>query len=373
MPTLLRKFRKEVFVIARWSLIGLILLALGLFWGEKTQARHPTFTPEQKVRLRQARVIAIRAIALTEQGAVDPQPLRDAVATRLRQFGYGVTNARERADVIVKVKCEERKTWTGTTRFGGDADQPYSPLRVWNGPACQLTYLLGTQPGPWEYEIRADFEDAMAAAQAAGADHPGRYALMHLRQKVAQSNFPVLLAAHWGQAERLAALLTDPATDQSLKRFIMEICGQLPDSTALMAQALTTVLHDPALRIEAILALGRLGEQALPTLLDLIERSRIPAVRAAAVRAVGAIGARTGTVDVVPQLLALLETPNLDLTVQIEAVTALGNIPDQRSIEPLEKIRLFAWSSRSLDPRIQRLQEAVEWSLWQIIPTAHTD
>ena len=62
--------------------------------------------------------------------------------------------------LVFKVKCEQRKTWEGTTAAGGDADLPDAPSRLWKGPACQMTYLLGDLKVKWQKEVRTEFEDA---------------------------------------------------------------------------------------------------------------------------------------------------------------------------------------------------------------------
>ena len=65
----------------------------------------------------------------------------------------------------------------------------------------------------------------------------------------------------------------------------------------------------------------------------------------------------------------MMDTPQIDLQVQIEIVKAIGKIPDYQSIEPLKKLGLKSWTSRSRDPLVQELREAIDWSLWQIDAT----
>lgn len=140
-----------------------------------------------------------------------------------------------------------------------------------------------------------------------------------------------------------------------------------------MLEAIQHTMTDPSLTTEAILALGRQGERATPILMNLVKTSQSVEAKATAVQALGEIGAQNGGAQIIPHLLTMVQTPDLDLKVQTEVVKALGKMPDQRSVEPLEKLGLQAWTTRSNDPQLQKLREAVDWSLWQITPSAHTE
>ena len=128
------------------------------------------FTPEQKALLDKVQTLRIDAIALTDKGAVDAVPIAELVARRMGDLGYAVVAGADTPhDVVIKVKCEQRKTWEGTTAGGGDADLPDAPSRLWKGPACQMTYLLGTMKVQWQKEVRTEVEDVGQAAQSANA------------------------------------------------------------------------------------------------------------------------------------------------------------------------------------------------------------
>ena len=102
------------------------------------------FTPEQKALLDKIQTVRIEAIALVDKGTIDAAPIAELVARRIGELGYTVVReAGKPYDAVLKVKCEQRKTWEGTTSAGGDADLPDAPSRLWKGPACQMTYLLG--------------------------------------------------------------------------------------------------------------------------------------------------------------------------------------------------------------------------------------
>src|SRR6185295_8641370 len=109
------------------------------------------FTPEQKALLDKIQMLRIEAIALTDKGAIDTAPITELVARRMGELGYTVVaEAGKPYDVVIKVKCEERKIWEGTTASGGDADLPDAPSRLWKGPACQMTYRLENMKVKWQ-------------------------------------------------------------------------------------------------------------------------------------------------------------------------------------------------------------------------------
>ena len=166
------------------------------------------FTTEQKALLAKIQTVRIEAIALADQGAVDAAPIDELVVRRMGELGYTIVQEADKPhDAVVKVKCEQRKTWEGTTSAGGDADLPDAPSRLWKGPACQMTYRLGDMKVKWQKEVRTEFEDAAQAAQSANAGDPGAYAMGKLRDMLETYEFPLLLAAEWGQSARLLKLL----------------------------------------------------------------------------------------------------------------------------------------------------------------------
>ena len=56
----------------------------------------------------------------------------------------------------------------------------------------------------WQKEVRTEFEDAVAAAQAAQVADPGLYAMAKLQEALAMYDFPLLLAAEWGPCRSAA-------------------------------------------------------------------------------------------------------------------------------------------------------------------------
>ncbi len=352
--------------------IGIMLIQFPSF--DEASARRNVLTAEQQVLLQTTQDIYIQAIALTENGLVDAGPIYQVVAEQLQSMGFRISQTNTNSQsVTVKVKCEEKKRWLRASRTGTDTTRPGTPSRTWTGPACLLTYLINDQEATWEYEVRTPFEDAWTAAQKTSTKDSGQYALSHLQQSLRESDFPLILTAEWKQAERLAPLLISSSTTTERKRKIISLAHNLTDPA--MMEALEKSISQPDLAPEATLALGHMGPKAIPILMNLLQNNPSVPIRTAAANALGILGAQTqrGDSQIIPTLIALLETQDLDLRVQTEIVRTLGKVPNQQSVEPLNKIGLKAWTSRSTDPQVQKLREAVDWSLWQINPGAHTN
>ncbi len=341
---------------------------------DNASARRQVLTIEQQAILQTTQKIYIQAIALTENGLVDPGPIHQAVADQLHSIGFRISPKKTTPyDVTVKVKCEEKKRWLRTSRTAQDMTRPGTPSRTWTGPACLLTYLINGQEASWEYEVRTDFKDAWTAAQKTSNKDSGQFALLHLGQALRKSDFPLILAAEWKQVDRLAPLLTSSLTNTEKKRQIIHLAQFVTSPT--MMQALEKTISHPDLAPEATRALGHMGPKAIPILMHLLQNNASVAIRVAAADALGTLGAQTqrGDSQIIPTLISMLQTQELELQVKTEIVRTLGKVPNQQSVQPLEKIGLKAWTSRSTHPHMQDLREAVDWSLWQINAGAHTD
>ena len=323
------------------------------------------FTPEQKALLDKIQTVRIEAIALTDKGAVDAAPIVELVARRIGELGYTVVReAGKTHDAVFKVKCEQRKTWEGTTTTGGDADLPDAPSRLWKGPACQMTYLLGDIKVKWQKEVRTEFEDAGQAAQSANAGDPGTYAMGKLMEVLETYEFPLLLAAEWGQPERLLKLLDRSDTPQARRFKIISLLGEMQADEAL--PKLKEVLKDRDLAKQAIGAMGNLGKEGIPLLVDIMNTSPQLELQAAAAKGLGQLGGTHGDASVVPPLLAKLKDPKTDWSVLTEVAWSLGKIPDKRSIQPLYDLDKKLQAMR--DPEnvpLKKLKEAVFWAIKQ--------
>ncbi|HJU03771.1 MAG TPA: HEAT repeat domain-containing protein, partial [Nitrospiraceae bacterium] len=118
--------------------VATVAVWLGIAWfpTEVSWAYREYFTQEQRDQLAKAQTVLVEVIVITDKGAVPAEALAETVRRRLEEVGYTVvTDPAQPHDVHFRVKCEQRKTWEGTTPSGGDADLPDSPSRVWKGPA----------------------------------------------------------------------------------------------------------------------------------------------------------------------------------------------------------------------------------------------
>lgn len=341
-----------------------LCLALSLFHSLALAYRE-YFTPEQRTQLENIQTILVDILALTEQGEAKATALADIVAQRLNEVGYvTVQDPAAPHDVVFRVKCEQRKTWEGTTATGGDADLPDAPARLWKGPACQLTYLLGGMKIKWQKEVRTEFEDAVAAAQAAQAADPGVYAMTRLQEALEKYEFPLLLAAEWGHADRLLTILDSPDTSQARKIKIMSLLGEMQADEAL--PKLKEALKDRDLAKQALVAMGNLGKEGIPLLIDMMHSSSQVEIQAAAAKALGQIGGIHGDPSVVLPLLEKLQDPKTDWTVLTEVAWSLGKIPDKRSIQPLYDLDKKLQAIRDPDNvTLKKLKEAVFWAIKQ--------
>jgi hypothetical protein len=347
------------------SIIAVLLVMAASY--DSGLAYRDYFTLEQKAQLAKIQTVGLDVIALTDKGAVDGTAIGDVVSRRMSELGYTIVReASKPADVIFKVKCEQRKTWEGTTSAGGDADLPDAPLRLWKGPACQLTYVLGGLKIKWQKEVRTDFEDPVAAASKQQAGDPGDLVMTKLREKLEEYDFPLWITAEWGQPDRLLKLLDASDTPQIRKLRIISVLGEMEADEAL--PRLQEALKDKDLSKQAALALGNMGREGIPILVDILKHSKQPQLQAAAAKGLGDLGNTHNDSSVVPPLLEMLDAPGVDITVQTEVAWALGRVPDRRSVQPLFDLdkKLQKIRKDPPDPQIKKLKEAVFWSIKQV-------
>jgi hypothetical protein len=331
-------------------------------------ARREALTDQQKQQLKTIDRILVDVIALTDQGPGESGPFRELVSNRLSELGYIVlSDPAHPHNVVLKVKCEQRKVWEGTMASGGDADLPDSPLRTWKGPACQLTYLLNGTSTQWKKEVRTEFSDAIKAAAEAKAADPGTFALQALREKLEAYDFPVLVTADWGQEDRLIHLLQDDTTAPARKARVIRVLGEMFSAKAV--PYLQAALKDPDADIPkaAALALGNIGHQeSIAALVEML-RAGVPDRKVAAAKALGKVGALHGDASIIPPLLETLKTTD-DLVLKTEVVWALGQLPDRRAYEPLAELQRSLRNVRTSDRTSQdgKLWDAVLYALKQL-------
>ena len=333
--------------------------------GEPSWAYRDYFTPEQKQQLAKIQTVQVEAVALTDKGSVEAGPIRGVAVRRLSEIGYTVvTDASKPHDVTFKVKCEQRKTWEGTSTAGGDADLPDSPSRVWKGPACQLNYTLGGMKIKWQKEVRTDFEDAIEAAQKASASDPGEYAMTRLKERLEAYDFPLIVSADWGQADRILKVLDDPKSSQIRRLKAMSLLGDMQADAAL--PRLKEALKDKELAKQAAESIGGIGRDGIPLLIDIVKNSQDNDLRISAAKGLGQVGGLHGDTTAVPPLLEVLKDPNTDWSLLTEVAWALGKMPDKRSIEPLYALDRKLQKLRDPDDmKLKKLKEAVFWAIKQ--------
>lgn len=341
-------------------------LLISLLFASDGWARREALTAQQKQQLQNIDRILLDILALTDRGEADAAPFRDLIAARLGELGYHVVSDQGQAhDVVFKVKCEQRKVWGGTMASGGDADLPDSPMRTWKGPACQLTYELNGKSTQWKKEVRTSFPDAIAAAAQANAADPGLYALDQLKQRLEAYDFPILLAADWGQDERLLKVLTTGNPTPARKIHIIQALGQMFSASAVPHLQAALKDSNPDIPKAAAIALGNIGhKESIASLVTMLKTSS-PDQKIAAAKALGKVGALHGDVSIIPPLLEALNTDNLAL--KTEVVWALGQLPDRRAYEPLVALQRSLRGTRTDRGTPEGLLwEAVNYSIKQL-------
>ncbi|MGB0911733.1 MAG: HEAT repeat domain-containing protein [Nitrospirales bacterium] len=356
-------------------LLSLVLIVLTAASGE---ARRTHLTPAQQEQLKKVQSVYIHILALTEKGPYDTPGFSKIITSRIEDLGYTVVLDRAQAhDVQLKVKCEERKTWAGTTAAGGDAELADAPLRLWKGPACLFSYHLGNRDLGWYKEIRTTFEDTRQAAQDAQVKNPGTYAMTQLQERLKEYDFPVLLTAEWGQIDRLLSLLEKPHTHKLRKLKILSVLSELNAQQAL--PQLTEFLQDKDLQQEAITALTGVGQDSIPLLIDLFQHSTQPAIQAGAAKALGTIAAASGDPRTIPPLVAYL-TPvvanmktseDINFPVITEVIWAIGKLRDDQSIEPMKEFQEKIWLIYDNSQAMTDLREATNWAYKQLDLDGH--
>ncbi len=348
-------------------LSGILICVFLLACATESLARRTHMTTEQKTQLANIKTIYLNILALTENGQVPPAELLETVKTRLEAIGYKtVPNRKEAHDVEFRVKCEERKRWSGTTRSGGDAELADAPARLWTGPACLFTYRLNGQDLGWYKETRTDFVDAYAAAQKAKAKSSGRYAMEQLNLKLQEFDFPVMVATEWGHTDRLAELLKNPDTDTRRKLRILSTLSRVQSKHAFPHLVKLARDENAEYAEEAIIALAGLGSSATPILTDIFITTKKSKIQAAAAKGLGLIGAHTGDPHITPPLLDYLnknledmdESSDIDFSVLTEVVWSIAKLRNEKSIEPIEQLNIKIWLIRDTSDEMRKLREA---------------
>ncbi|WP_447971672.1 HEAT repeat domain-containing protein [Nitrospira sp. M1] len=359
--------RREIF------LLGCAFLCFAMIT-DVSAATRDSFSREQKAKLSNANTIFVNVLALTERGRGDAAPLINVITRRLQELDYTiVTDRKQPHDVEFRVKCEEQKKSTGTTRAGGDADQVDSPARLWKGPACLFAYFLEGRDSGWQKEVRTDFDDVRAAAKAANVKKTGDFALAQLKDKLEEYDFPVKLAAQWGHEKRLLTLLKGANTSQDRRLTILSVMPNLQSQEA--QPYLKEFQQEETHSVESIAALAATGSPGIPVLTSIFTNTKNDSsIRAAAAKGLGSIGAITGDHDITPPILNYLtervddleSSEDIDFPVMTEVVWGLGKLRDGKSIGPLRKLEEKVWLIYDTSKPMSELRLAVDWTIKQV-------
>lgn len=348
-------------------LCGLLVCLFLVTVTTESTARRSHITSEQRAQLAKVQTIYLNVLALTEDGRVPADELMATVKTRLEEVGYKiVTNRREAHDVEFRVKCEERKRWSGTTRSGGDAELADAPARLWQGPACLFNYRLEGRDLGWYKETRTAFADAIAAAREAKAKNVGQYAMDQLNLKLQQFDFPVMIATEWRQTDRLANLLESPDTDKRRKLRILATLSRVQSKEAFPHLVKLARDENAEFAAEAIIALAGIGNSSTPILTDIFVTTKNSQIQAAAAKGLGLIGALTGDPNITPPLLDYLnnnlkdmdESSDIDFPVLTEVVWAIAKLRNEQSIKPIEQLNIKIWLIRDTSEAMRKLRDA---------------
>lgn len=364
----------------RPALLLILFFGVGFFLihTQNGEARRVHLSPEQKLQLEKVQTVLVEVLALTEKGTQDATPLAATVSERLKEIGYTVTTDRSQPhDVEVKIKCEERKTVTGTSPAGGDVELPDSPDRLWKGPACLLTYSLAGRDLGWKKEVRTNFPDAREAAKKSKVEDSGKFAMTHLNQRLQEYDFPVLLSAEWGQVDRLLSILDDAQTPKLRKVKILSTLSDLHAEEAF--PQLTKLLETTDLKQETINALGGAGVESIPFLIDFFQTSDNPELRAEAAKALGNLAAKTGDPRTIPPLVHYVSSvlPTIKTSADInfplltEVVWAIGKLRWDQSLPPMRELQSKVWLIFDNSQRMADLREAVSWTYKQLDLDGH--
>jgi hypothetical protein len=301
-----------------------------------------------------AQIVLVEIHQLAPQALVVPSSVEKIVTERMEELKYTVeTDTFSSHDVVVQVMCGERET------------DPF------NGPPCLFQFRFQGTLMPWIQVERVIFSEGVNTAKQLASRNPTAGPTSLTLSYLKEFEFPLLLSAEWGQVDRLLQTFRSPTTSLSRKAMIMVLLGEIQAEPAF--KVLADALEDESLRPGAARALGEFGERARPYLTSLLKTSTRPDVQAAAVHGLGRVGAMTGDTSSTSLLLQILKAPGVNRRVQTEVVWALGKAPDFRAFPALAELEQTIWMIRSNDPELEKLRQAVDWSIREVRQGGHTD
>lgn len=304
--------------------------------------------------LSSAQIVLVEVRLLAPQALAAPSIVENIVTERMEEMKYTVeTDKFTSHDVVVQVTCGEMET------------------DLFNGPPCLFQYQFQGMLMPWLQVERVIFSEGVKTAKQLVSRNPTANPTSLTLSYLKEFEFPLLLSAEWGQVDRLLQTFRSPTTSFSRKEMIMVLLGEIQAEPAF--NVLAYALEDEFLRPGAARALGEFGEIARPYLTSLLKTSTRPDVQVAAVHGLGRVGAMTGDTSSTSLLLQILKAPGVNRRVQTEVVWALGKAPDFRAFPALAELERTIWMIRSNDPELEKLRQAVDWSIREVRQGGHTD
>jgi len=209
----------------------IVVLGLELaFWfllPSESLARRTVVSPGQQHQLSKIQTVLVSTVLILSEGTETSAVIQVVVSDRLRDVGLAVVVDRAQShDAEIRVMCEVKKRETATTRYGGDAELPFAPDRLWREAACLLGYRLGGKDLGWYQEVRAG---RVGLRQRSRDSRQREDIVQELADELVLFDFPVFLLSEWGQTAPLLALLRSPQTDLQRKQRILQEFRCLPD------------------------------------------------------------------------------------------------------------------------------------------------
>ena len=319
-----------------------------------------------------AQTILIETQIIPAREGVDGEHVLEIVTHRMEELGYTVvTNQIRSHDVVVEVTCKKPTVEKNGKTPSHTSDLDLLGREPFIGPPCLFEYRFQGKSIPWQRVDRIIYSDGVNTAKQIASRNPTVSTSDLILPYLKQFEFPLLLSAEWGQTHRLIQVFQEPGTSIIRKKKIMTLLGETQAEQAF--PLLVDSLKNQTLVTAAARALGHFGETARPYLTSLLETSSRPEIQAAAANGLGRVGALTGDTSSTSILLKVLTAPGADRRVQTEVVWALGKAPDFEAFPALVELEREIWLISSPDTQIQKLRQAVDWSIREVRQGGHTD
>ena len=345
--------------------LGITAMALG----QMSDLRYSRIAPPELSDMSQ---IGITVEIATGRQPPDSTLVWNTVKSRMENLGYTVVfpSPQTAEDLMLQVHCRDAPD-SLDTRYASvylpNTIPKTSPSAI---PPCRVSYLYKGETQPWINVDRFIYAEGISAMNRIAQTRPDLTPHESIHAFLRQYDFPILLAAEWGHVTRLIQTLNHRETSLSRQRLIIELLGEIQDSSGY--PVLIEKLQDASLAGETATALGFFGLRARPSLLAVLQAAHDPALAVAAAKGLGRIAAMTGDSGPTPLFLEMISDPAVDIRVKTELVWALGKAPDSRALPTLSELEQTIWLMYSKDPHLQKLREAVEWSIREVKQGGHT-